>query len=82
MCQIERFTTDNKAHHENIPASDAPTRLAEMAMQEYVQSDIFAKDGFCEILVSKKGHIHIADKRTQTKERAPAEIAEQLKSSR
>lgn len=75
-CQIERFTTDNKAHHENILASDAPTKLAEMAMREYVQSDIFSKDGFCEILVSKKGHIHIADKRTKTENKAPAEIAE------
>ena len=54
LCQIERFTADNKAHHENIPASEAPKRLAEMAMREFVQSDIFSKDGFCEILVSKK----------------------------
>lgn len=76
FCQIERFTTDNKAHHENIPIQDAPARLAEMAMREYVQSDIFSKDGFCEILVSKKGHIHIADKRTKKEENAPVEIAE------
>lgn len=74
-CQIERFTTDNKAHHENIPAAEAPVRLAEMAMREYVQSDIFSKDGFCEILVSKKGHIHIADKRTKTEKSTPAEVA-------
>ena len=76
FCQIERFTADNKAHHENLLASDAPVRLAEMAMREYVQSDIFSKDGFCEILVSKKGHIHIADKRTKAEVTAPADVAE------
>lgn len=75
-CQIERFTTDNKAHHENLPVSEAPMRLAEMAMRQYVQSDIFAKDGFCEILVSKKGHIHIADKRTKADLIVPTEIAD------
>ena len=75
LCQIERFTADNKAHHENIPTSEAPKRLAEMAVREFVQSDIFAKDGFCEILVSKKGHIHIADKRTKKEVAVPTEIA-------
>lgn len=81
-CQIERFTTDNKAHHENISVEEAAERLAQMAMREYVQSDIFSKDGFCEILVSKKGHIHIADKRMKTDGNQPAEISEHNREKR
>ena len=63
FCQIEWFMSDNKAKHENIPIDEAAEKLLAMATEEFVQSDIFSANGFCEILVSKNGHIHIADKR-------------------
>ena len=76
FCQIESFTTDNKAKHENIPLTDAVERLFLMTIQEFVQTDIFSKNGFCEILVSKKGHIHIADKRKKDAVSEPIAVAE------
>ncbi len=75
FCQIERFTVSNKAIHENIALSDAPERLFVMATEEFVQTDIFSKNGFCEILVSKNGHIHIADKRKKSEKVQVAEVA-------
>jgi len=75
LCQIERFTADNKAIHENIALSDAPQRLLIMAIEEFVQTDIFSKNGFCEILASKNGHIHIADKRKKSEELQAVEVA-------
>ena len=75
FCQLECFTVDNKAKHENIPLDDAPLRLLAMTVNEYVQTDIFSKNGFCEILVSKNGHIHIADKRKKTQTAEPVEVA-------
>lgn len=63
FCQIERFTADNKAHHENLAVNEAAERLSSLAMNDFVQTDLYTSEGFCEILVSKKGHIHIADKR-------------------
>jgi len=73
-CQIELFTTDNKAKHENIPIGKVLERLLEMALDEFVQTDIFSKQGFCEILVSKNGHIHIADKRNKDTVIASTEV--------
>lgn len=75
FCQIERFTSDNKAIHENVALSDAPQRLLMMATEEFVQTDIFSKNGFCEILASKNGHIHIADKRKRSETVTAVEIA-------
>lgn len=76
FCQIESFTVDNKAKHENIPLADAPARLLAMAIGEFVQTDIFSKNGFCEILASKNGHIHIADKRKKKEKQEPVAVAE------
>ena len=76
FCQIERFTLDNKAKHENIPLADAPQKLLAMTVGEFVQTDVFSKNGFCEILASKNGHIHIADKRKKTEENTPTEVAD------
>ncbi len=68
LCQIEVFTSDNKAHHENLTVDVAAVKLAEMAMNEYVQTDIYTSAGFCEILVSKKGHTHIANRISENPE--------------
>lgn len=76
FCQIERFTADNKAIHENLALSEAPERLVMMATGEFVQTDIFSQNGFCEILASKNGHIHIADKRKKTEKAQSVEVAE------
>ena len=75
FCQIQRFTADNKAHHENLPVAEAPAKLMQMAMNEFVQTDIFSKRGFCEFLVSKKGHVHIADKRDCQSSEVASEVA-------
>lgn len=76
FCQIERFTADNKAIHENIGLNEAPMRFFVMATEEFVQTDVFSKNGFCEILASKNGHIHIADKRKKTDTAQVSDIAE------
>ncbi len=75
FCQIERFTKDNKAIHENIPIENAPEALLALTLSEFVQTDVFSQNGFCEILASKNGHIHIADKRKADKTEAKSEIA-------
>lgn len=74
-CQIERFTSDNKSIHENIALADASQKLLAMATEEFVQTDIFSKNGFCEILASKNGHIHIADKRKKSEAVKVFEVA-------
>ncbi len=60
--QIETFTSDNKAFHKNISAEEAPSCLAEMALSDYAQTNIVAQSGQCEIKISKKGKVFIADK--------------------
>lgn len=73
--QVERFTADNKAIHENIPFEEASARLSAMAMNEFVQTDLFTSEGFCEILVSAKGHVHIASGLPPVSSGARTEIA-------
>lgn len=60
--QIESFTSDNKAHHQNISVENAPEYLAEMALCQFSQTNIVAPSGQCEIKLSKKGKIFISDK--------------------
>ncbi len=60
--QLETFTSDNKAFHKNIPLSEAPEILTEMATHSYMQTNVIATDGQCEIKVSKKGKIFVLDK--------------------
>ena len=76
FCQIERFTADNKAKHENIALIDAPSVLLSIVTGEFVQTDIFSKNGFCEILVSKNGHIHIVDKRNKVTSKTIETVAD------
>ena len=82
FCQIERFTTDNKAIHENLTVEEASQKLFVMATEEFVQTDVFSKNGFCEILVSKNGHIHIADKRKKSDPTKVEEVAEHNREKR
>ncbi len=60
--QIESFTSDNKAYHRNISVEEAPEILAEMATSQYMQTNVVAQNGQCEIKISKKGKIFISDK--------------------
>ena len=60
--QLETFTTDNKALHKNITLSSAPEILTEMAMRDYMQTNIIATSGQCEIKVSKKGKISVLNR--------------------
>ncbi len=76
FCQIERFTADNKAFHENLPLAAAPARLAELARTAFAQTDLDTTEGFCGILVSRKGQVHITDKRRKEREPKRAEAVE------
>ena len=55
LIQLETFTTDNKAHHKNIPASDGE-EIAN-AICGFSQINVFTTAGECQLSVSKKGKI-------------------------
>lgn len=63
FCQIERFTADNKAYHENLPLAEAPARLSALAFSDFVQTDIVTTEGVLSVLVSGKGQPHVTDRR-------------------
>ena len=59
---LERFCTDGKALHQNIPAEDAAAAIAEMIPGQYQALNIQTPSGNCEVKVSKKGKITVLDR--------------------
>lgn len=57
--QIERFHTDGKATHENIPVKSAAERAASLAEESFRQTNLLTAAGDSEILVSAKGKVTI-----------------------
>ncbi len=60
--QIETFTKDNKAYHKNVSCDSAPELLADMALSEYMQTNILTTSGECEIKRSASGNVHIGNR--------------------
>ena len=60
--QIETFTTDGKATHRNIKASEAPDILALMVGHDYKQVNVLTTAGEAQIKVSGKGKITVLDR--------------------
>lgn len=60
--QIETFTTDGKATHRNIKASEAPDILALMVGHDYKQVNVITTAGEAQIKVSGKGKITVLDR--------------------
>lgn len=56
---LERFYTDGKARHENIPASEAPEALAALIPDAYREMNIITTAGECRVLTSKKGKVTV-----------------------
>jgi SAM-dependent methyltransferase len=63
---LESFTADNKAHHTNLPLNEAADRLAELAVNDYMQTNILTASGECEVKVSKSGSIYIGNRIKKT----------------
>lgn len=59
---LERFCTDGKALHQNLPAEDAAEMIAAMIPQQYQAMNILTPNGNCEVKVSKKGKITVLDR--------------------
>ncbi|MBQ8510457.1 MAG: SAM-dependent methyltransferase [Clostridia bacterium] len=57
--RIERFTKDNKAYQQNLPTESAEI-LANMALREYRQTNLFTTAGDIEIRRSKSGSAHMS----------------------
>lgn len=71
--QLAVFTTDGKVRHINIPASDAPDRLAELLASEFAQLNISTSHGEFEARRAKDGSPVITRKLTAASGVAPAE---------
>lgn len=59
---LERFYTDGKARHENIPADRAPEVLAALIPDSYKEMNIITTGGDCRVLVSKKGRVTVLNR--------------------
>lgn len=59
---LERFCTDGKALHQNLPAETAAQQIAEMIPDQYQALNILTASGNCEVKVSKKGKITVLDR--------------------
>lgn len=59
---LERFYTDGKARHENIPADRAPEVLAALIPDSYKEMNIITTGGDCRVLVSKKGKVTVLNR--------------------
>lgn len=60
--QLTTFMTDGKAIHRNYTLSEMPSAFAALAVEGCRQTNLLAKDGECEIKLSKKGKLFIADR--------------------
>lgn len=63
---LERFCTDGKALHQNIPAENAAEMVAAMIPGDYQAANILTPNGNCEVKVSKKGKITVLDRIKRT----------------
>ena len=59
---LERFCTDGKALHQNLPAENAAQLIADMIPSQYQAMNILTPNGNCEVKVSKKGKITVLDR--------------------
>lgn len=75
---LERFCTDGKALHQNIPAENAAEAVAEMVPSQYQALNIQTPSGNCEVKVSKKGKITVLD-RIKRNAAAPVELTHNRK---
>lgn len=57
----EKFTSDNKAYHRNLPL-DCVDELARMSLEDYRQVNVITTAGDCEIKRSKSGSVHVSGK--------------------
>jgi SAM-dependent methyltransferase len=70
---MERFCTDGKALHQNLPAETAAQQIADMIPTQYQAVNILTPNGNCEVKVSKKGKITVLD-RIKRDAAAPVEL--------
>ncbi len=63
---LERFCTDGKALHQNIPAETAAQTIADLIPGAYQAMNILTPNGNCEVKVSKKGKITLLDRIKRT----------------
>jgi SAM-dependent methyltransferase len=70
---MERFCTDGKALHQNLPAETAAQQIAELIPTQYQAVNILTPNGNCEVKVSKKGKITVLD-RIKRNAAAPVEL--------
>ena len=75
---LERFCTDGKALHQNIPAEEAAGAVAEMIPGQYQALNIQTANGNCEVKVSKKGRVTVLD-RIKRDAAAPVELTHNRK---
>ena len=75
---LERFCTDGKALHQNIPAENAAEAVAEMVPSQYQALNIQTPSGNCEVKVSKKGKVTVLD-RIKRNAAAPVELTHNRK---
>lgn len=59
---LERFCTDGKAIHQNIPAEEAAQTVARLIPDQFQALNIQTPNGNCEVKVSKKGKITVLDR--------------------
>lgn len=70
---LERFCTDGKALHQNLPAETAAQTIADLIPGDYQAMNILTPNGNCEVKVSKKGKITLLDRIKRTAA-APVEL--------
>ena len=70
---LERFCTDGKAIHQNIPAAQAAQIIADMVPGQFQAMNIQTANGNCEVKVSKKGKITLLD-RVKRNAAAPVQL--------
>lgn len=59
---LERFYTDGKARHENIPAQQAAGALAALIPEQFREMNILTTGGECRVLTSKKGKVTVLNR--------------------
>ncbi len=70
---LERFCTDGKAIHRNIPAREAAQTVADLIPNHFQAMNIQTSSGNCEVKVSKKGKITLLN-RIKQGAAAPVEL--------
>lgn len=70
---LERFCTDGKAIHQNIPAEEAAQTVARLIPDQFQALNIQTPNGNCEVKVSKKGRVTVLD-RIKRSAAAPAAL--------